>query len=216
MLNPTRSRPADLKAGSEWNDGSELQYLKTYEPYPYGISAFGMCFNYAKRAEVAVSTEDQKPLQLSTMVIDSRPGLQLKFWGEDENHRARAYEARAIYADHIPPVGDELYLAMAGFKLSDKAKLRDPGSIEPAIYYYQFASQLAHDALKEYERHLNKPDYVTRISTYRSHIADLHSSESMCAADRDYLAALVSSDPVQRASLMRMRKRKLLQSDASI
>ena len=45
----SKPRPARMPANSEWNDGSELQYLKRYEPFKFGISPLAMSYNYAKR-----------------------------------------------------------------------------------------------------------------------------------------------------------------------
>ena len=101
-LTPTQKRPDDVPADAEWNDGSALQYLKQYNPFPYGISPLAMSYNYAKPPRLPESAEGQKPLQLSSMVIDSQPALQLKFWEEDDARHARGYEARAF---KISPVG---------------------------------------------------------------------------------------------------------------
>jgi hypothetical protein len=82
---------------SDWNDGSELQYLKQYEPYPYGVSPLALGFNYGKRAQVLVNRTKQRPNQLSASVVDSRPGLELRDWGREERDRAVAAEIRAYY-----------------------------------------------------------------------------------------------------------------------
>jgi len=94
---PLFDRPSDL-AGNQWNDGSELQYLKKYEPFPYGVPPTAMGYNYAKRAEVAMTVGGQRPLQISDTVVDSRPGLMLKQWAEEEAERAVNSESRALGA----------------------------------------------------------------------------------------------------------------------
>jgi hypothetical protein len=78
LLVPTAHRPADALASKEWNDGSELQYLRQYQPFPYGVDALAMGYNYAKRAQVIMTLSGQKPLQLSETVLDSYPGLLLR------------------------------------------------------------------------------------------------------------------------------------------
>lgn len=82
---------------SDWNDGSELQYLKAYEPYPHGVSPLALGFNYGKRAQVLVNRTKQRPSQLSTSVVDSRPGLELRDWAHEERDRALNAEIRAYY-----------------------------------------------------------------------------------------------------------------------
>ncbi len=201
LLRPSSlpSQAAPAPQGEERNDGSELQYLPRYGPFPYGISALAMSYNYAKRAEVAVSVEHQKPTQLSPMVIDSRPGLQLKFWAEDEVRRGRAAEARAF---NINPAlaAEQVYAQIAAFDPANANSLNTAG-VEEALYYYRSGARVSQDALGEYARHLAKPDYAMRLMTYESHIADLQSANSMCEADHDFLAALVTTDTAERRRL---------------
>ncbi len=197
FLEPNRPRPGDVALGAEWNDGSELQYLRKLAPFPYGISPMAMAYNYAKRAEVAMNAEGQKPLQLSEMVIDSRPAVQMKIWMEDESKTARERESAAfgihvLYGNADPAI-DEL-------KMSDAIK--DRPALDAAIYYFDSAARVSREGLKEYKRHLDKPQYAMRMSTYNSHIADLKAGAAMFQADHDYLAAVVVSDKSARNELL--------------
>ena len=79
LLKPRR---AVLAAGGDTYDGSRLQFLKQYEPFPYGLSPYALGYNFNKRAQVLMSTLKQKPIQLSESVTDSQPGLTLKGWAE--------------------------------------------------------------------------------------------------------------------------------------
>ncbi|HET6246760.1 MAG TPA: hypothetical protein VFE47_03600 [Tepidisphaeraceae bacterium] len=195
----TQPRPAGLDPASEWNDGSALQYLKKYQPFPYGVSPLAMAFNYAKRAEVAQSVEGQKPLQLSSMVVDSQPPLQLKFWEEDAARHGRFYEARAF---NISAIGGttKTEAALAAVKINDPIANRP--AIDAALYYYETARRLSGDALVEYDRHLAKPEYKMRAPTYRPHKADMNAALAMDKADHDYLAALVETNPAKRKELL--------------
>jgi hypothetical protein len=87
---------------ADWNDGSELQYLRRYEPYPYGVSPLGLGFNYGKRAQVLINRTKQRPAQYSASVVDSRPGLELRDWGHEERDRGLAAEARAYGQAQAP------------------------------------------------------------------------------------------------------------------
>ena len=82
---PNRPRPAELAADLQWNYGSQLQYLKHYEPFPYGILPIAMAFNFDMASDAAMVSENQLPLQLSPLVTDSKPGLDLKQWSETES-----------------------------------------------------------------------------------------------------------------------------------
>ena len=199
LLTPVGQRPAEVPADAEWNDGSELQYLKAYAPFPYGMSPLAMSYNYAKRAEVCESAEGQKPLQLSVMVTDSQPPLQLKFWEEDDAKHGRTYESRAFgVAQTADLVLSEETLAM----VKPDAKPTDRPAIDAALYYYANAARVSRDAIKEYERHLSKPEFSMRRPIYRSHIADMEAADAMDTADHDYLAAIISTDAAERKRLL--------------
>src|SRR5205814_1882160 len=91
-LTITNPRPANLNPSAEWNDGSELQYLKKYQPFPYGVSTLALGYNYYKRAQVLVTEMKQKHAQLSDETIGSRPPFALKTWSEEEWSRGRQAE----------------------------------------------------------------------------------------------------------------------------
>src|SRR5688500_2000528 len=71
LLKPKTPRPADLPADSLWNDGSELQYLAKYQPFPYGLSTMGFAYNYHKQAQVLQEVGKQRHANLSELVVDS-------------------------------------------------------------------------------------------------------------------------------------------------
>ncbi|HEY7088058.1 MAG TPA: hypothetical protein VH518_08215, partial [Tepidisphaeraceae bacterium] len=83
-VTPKTTRPSWIPSNGEWNDDSELQYLKKYEPFPYGVSPWALGYAYYKRAQVLQSSYHQKHVQLGEVVVDSRPALSLKNWAEEE------------------------------------------------------------------------------------------------------------------------------------
>jgi hypothetical protein len=197
LLEPNHPRPADVSRNAEWNDGSELQYLGALAPFPYGLSPTAMSYNYAKRAEVAMNAEGQKPLQMSEMVVDSRPGIQLKAWMEDESHMGREQESAAF---GIPAVAGKADPAVDAVSPSDT--LKDRAALDAAIYYFDSAVRVSRLGVTEYLRHLNKPEFAMRSAIYRSHIADLTAGEAMYQADHDYLIACLLSDKSERNALL--------------
>lgn len=197
LLKPTRERPADKAADAEWNDGSELQYLKTYEPFPYGMSPLAMSYNYAKRAEVALAAEGQRTLQSTPMVIDSQPALSLRFWAEDDARHGRIYEGRGFGVREV----ENLDFKLMTIKPSTKPVRVE--AVQAAIFHYNSAQRLAGDAIKEYRRHLAKPEYGSwRFETYRSHIAEMFADVEFFSADRDYLQAILTTDSATSRSLL--------------
>jgi hypothetical protein len=186
-------RPPDKPAG-EWNDGSELQYLKDYQPFPYGIPPYALGYAYYKRAQVLQSVNQQKHAQLGDSVIDSRPALSLKSWAEDEWERACRAELEAFGK---PTAGERpaLQAPTASIKLTDAPEHKPP--IEEAIFEYGRAATISQHSIAEYERHL-KNDSVN-ITTYLSHIDEARAMGFLCGGNRDYLSAL--NDPARRIEL---------------
>ncbi|HEY8751934.1 MAG TPA: hypothetical protein VIM11_28390 [Tepidisphaeraceae bacterium] len=195
---PLFDRPSDL-AGNQWNDGSELQYLKKYEPFPYGVPPTAMGYNYAKRAEVAMTVGGQRPLQISDTVVDSRPGLMLKQWAEEEAERAVNSESRALGA---PREADGHVLELSTAPATPDAKIPDPHALQSAIYSYQLTARICADALNEYERHLANPQYVNPYQTYTSHLEELRSMQILATADAAYARAMAGPS-ADRAALLR-------------
>jgi hypothetical protein len=191
LLAAQTPRPSDLAADSEWNDGSELQYLRPYQPFPYGISPSAMGYNYAKRAQVAMTVGGQHPLQLSDMVIDTRPALVLKQWAEEEADRGVTQEAKAF---GIPSDADPHALAVATAGISPAQKPADPHALDAAINAYEISAQVCPAALREYDRHLSHPQYINELQRYESHKDDVNALQRMSAADRDYLRIVTASD----------------------
>ena len=189
LLQPTVQRPADLPANSQWNDGSELQYLAKYQPFPYGISPSALGFNYAKRAQVAMTVGGQRAIQVSETVIDSRPGLLLKQWAQEEADRAVVAEAQAYgIASDAQPTALELTTA----PITADSKLLDTAALESARYSYSLSAVICQDALKEYRRHLANPQYVNPYQTYLSHLDELGALHALAAADAAYTDALLA------------------------
>lgn len=198
-LKPVRARPSDLPAGSDWEDGSALQYLKAFEPFPYGVSPLALAYNYHKRAQVLQTVDHQRHAQLSDMVIDSRPALDLKGWGEEEWERGRRAEIRALMGPGrtIPTERNDLELVAADVPANAKDLL--PEAMQEAIYSYNRAVQLAAASDAEYARHIK--NYTTNAFLYQSHRDDLKEMSLMCAADRDFLKALIAKTPEERTKL---------------
>ena len=188
-------RPADLPAGSEWNNGAELQYIAPYQPFPYGVPPIAMGFNYAKRAQVAMTVGGQKPLQLSPQVIDSYPPLLLKQWAEREQERATIASVRAFGVK-----GDNPDVAASAQASPPNGKVTDSHSYEAALFGFRLAARLCQDAYKEYDRHLSNPEYLNSYVTYTSHKDELQAETAMDRADLAYLSSF--SRPADQAHLL--------------
>src|SRR4051794_5541463 len=132
---PHHDRPAGLRPEQAWNTGAELQHLEKYQPFPYGISTFALAYNYAKRAQVLMAVDKQSPLQVSDTVIDSRPAVELKGWGEDEFERGRVFEIQAM-GGRVPAERLDMEGPTAAVP-PDASRITDASAVPAALYSYQ-------------------------------------------------------------------------------
>jgi hypothetical protein len=186
-LQPKYPRPADLPADSDWNDGSELQYLAPYQPFTYGLSPQALGYDYFKRAQVLQSVGKQRHAQVSDLVIDSRPGLSLRMWGEEEIERGRNVELGA-FGKEIPTERVDKDLPTADVALTTPPAAKD---VQEALYSYQQAAKIEQDALQAYQVHLLK--YAVNRSTYEFHVEHIKGLIPLAMGDHDYLAAQLAT-----------------------
>jgi hypothetical protein len=182
-------RPADLPADSDWNDGSELQYLARYQPFTYGITPQALGFNYFKRSQVLQEVGKQRHAQVSDLVIDSRPGLSLRMWGEEELERGRNIEL-AAFGKEIPTERVDKELPTADVALATPPSAKD---VQEALFSYGLAAKIEEDSLRAYQIHLAK--YAINRSTYEFHVEHIKGLIPLGQADHDYLAAQLATGP---------------------
>jgi hypothetical protein len=198
LLKPAYPRPADLPASQPWYDGSTLQFLKQYEPFPYGLSTLALAYNDYKRCQLLQLLWNQHHIQSGDTVIDARPALTLKDWAKDEWERGRQYELR-MWGLNVPqnvePVELERPTAMNAF---DKS-IANKADYDAALFSYSLSARLFHDAREEFVQHMDR--YKTNASVYFVHVDDATSEEQLMLGDHDYLAAATASGPERRQLL---------------
>ena len=200
MLKPKYPRPATLPAAAEgqWVNGAELQFLEPYQPFPQGVSTMAFGYNYHKQAQLLQAIGGQLHANLSQPVVDSRPGLALKGWSEDEWERGRRFELQALNAAGGPERGQ---LEMPTANVTPAAPVSDKSVLPSAIYAYDLAARLSRDAYADYARHVR--EFPQNYQTYQSHMDSMQAQEPLLAADRDYLKAMLAGpgDPQQKQLL---------------
>jgi len=199
LLVPITRRPSDLPADSEWNDGSELQYLAQYQPFTYGLGPVPMGYNYAKIAQVALTVGGQRPLQVSDTVVDSRPAVILKQWCENENDHGVTAEMQAFGGK---PATDVYGMTVTNGSRPMDAKIASPYDLQQAIDSFHLSARLGQDGIKEFRRHMANPKYVNPFQSYLSHIEELQAMTAMSSAEADFLTALTAS-PADRDGLLK-------------
>jgi hypothetical protein len=206
-LLPELVEPHAARATGE-NDGSELQYLKPFEPFPYGLSAHALDYNYRKRSQVLLRSANQHHAQLSDLVVDSRPALSLRNWSEDEWERGRRAELIALglplpVPNERAPMEPDQRLAME--RTSEGVKpdvaVKNAAALKEAIFCYERSGAAVDEALKEYDVHLEK--FRTNFDTYRSHTEELEAQRALVRGDADYLKIVQGGAGADRASLAR-------------
>jgi hypothetical protein len=206
LLQPVHPRPANLPADAPWYDGSRLQYLKEYEPFPYGVPPQAIGYDYYRRSQMLQTVLGEQEIQTSNFVVDSRPGMELKFWGAEEGEEGRRAELRLFGLDDS---GERLDLeprapgADLQHPLSSAAPLPaifdfrpDPAAGARALESYALASRLYGDSHSELAAHLRR--FPRARDTFSSHIDDDAAFTELYKADHDFLAGLL--DPAARAS----------------
>jgi hypothetical protein len=201
-------RPADLPPDQEWYDGSQLQFLKQYEPFPYGISTIALAYNNYKRAQLLLRLWHEEHIQSGDVVIDSFPALDLKLWGSDEMERGRHYELR-MWGHPISTSVDPLALEEPDASIPLTTASVDDVSRDAALYSYATAARLYHDSRAEYVEHMRR--YPGFAATYFAHVDDTRSFEPLMQADHDYLAAMTATG-AQRAALIQSAQQEYLEA----
>ncbi len=197
---PDLLKPRAGPGGAESEPG-ELANLQPFEPFPYGISAHALGYNYYKRAQTLLRNANQHHAQLSDLVVDSRPALALRSWSEDEWELGRRAELEAFGIPFPEEAKEERrYLEGPAARIALDAKVVNPGALEKAIFEYGLAAKTADAALRDYEAHLQK--YRTNFITYRAHMDDMAARVSLLRGDEAFLKAMVASGE-QRSELIR-------------
>ena len=175
----------------EYYDGSELQFLAGYQPFPYGVPAYGLAYNYYKRSQVLQRTTGQRHIQIAEMVLDSRPALCLRAWFEVEWDSGVRAELQ-LFGQSAPV--DRFAAIAAGGKF-DPASLgaeqlkQNKAVFDETIYRNKYALKLIDAADAAFREHLAIPDFQMHVDMYRSHMEHLAASKFMIIADLNMLEA---------------------------
>jgi hypothetical protein len=177
-------------------DGSDLQFLRPFQPFPEGVSPVAIGYNYYKRAAILQAVGNQKHLQLSESVVDSRAAVAAKTWAEEEWERGRRFELAAFGL--TPPGTERLDLENAAANIKFGQTPLDLPAARRAIASYARAVQVTNAALAEFKDHISRfPQDVAQQSAQEDHLRGM---VALNQADRDFLAAgLANGD--ERAAL---------------
>ena len=170
-------------------NGAELEYLKDYQPFPQGVSALALGYNYYKRAQVLQDLTGQRHIQMGDSVVDSRPALALENWGTEEWEVGRRSE---IEAWGMKPPYERLQLdaptaAVSLTSLSLEQLAANAARLDEAAFCYGRAVLVFDNAQTEYRRHLTNPQYADDVSRYRWHMDHIAACRQMLTGDLAFL-----------------------------
>jgi hypothetical protein len=188
-LQPGRVRLGNPNSPLDYYDGSELQFLKPLEPFPYGVPAVALGYNYYKRAQLLQSEGKQRHAQLSDLVVDSRPALALKSWAENSLDDARFAELQA-FGKTADPAAERQAIEMIDASFPVTQRIEDAAAANRAVYYYDRCNHVADDAEAAYIAHI--ANFKTNAGLYESHRDDVRGVKLMAMADGAFLRAVMS------------------------
>jgi hypothetical protein len=197
LLQVTHPRPAAMSQDAAWYDGSELQYLRPFQPFPYGLSPDALGYNEFKRCQTLQRVDHESHIQNSDFVIDSRPCLALESWAKQTGDDGRRAELRFFGLDDR---GERLDLQVRGPGADGKvgphmaamlATQPDPAAGPRAIFQYALSARLWRQARLEYQAHIQL--FPGSHDRFASHIDDTIGFEQLALADHDFLRGLLDS-----------------------
>lgn len=208
MLLPELLTPRSALGGSvvpgaaEGYNGAELQYLAAYNTpemggFPYGLSPLGIAYNYYKRAAIIQTTTGRKHLYMTDTVIDSRVGVSLKMWAEEEWERGRRFEHQLLGIAVPRDTGDKGHMELTTAAVPLNAPLADRSEkgrqwLGEALFAYRRSGDVGRHAIAEYERHAQAMAHSITLEVYASHVEHALALSYLVEADRAYLAALAA------------------------
>lgn len=200
LITPRMSDPlVDPNNSANRYDGSELQFLPEFQPYPYGVSPFAIAYSYHRRAELLQLVGKQRHAQLSDLVIDSRPPLSLKLWADEETEYARRAELTA-FGKTVAVNTDKLDLELNAASISLGTAVNDRPAIDEAIFEYDRSALLYGRADSEFAQHILR--FKQAESTYDSQRSSVIAQQMLAWADRDYLKSMIAPQ-AERAALIK-------------
>lgn len=202
--------------GEEYT-GAEYQFLEQFctpemGGFPYGVPPQAIGYNYFERARLLMHATSQRHIHFGESVMDARPAVTLRMWGDDEMERARRLEG-ALFGKKLTDdkwddrvelervTGDiAVGTSVAPGPFENRTMLRgtDPRPrsaaevLDEALFTYQRSRQLAKMAMAAYDRHIRNERFGGAMAGtgLQSTLDALEASEVTLEADRAYLELL--------------------------
>jgi hypothetical protein len=128
-------------------------------------------------------------VQLSDLVIDSRPPLALRGWADEEAELGRRAELEA-FGQPVAPAADKLDFETNAGSIALSAKIANRKAFEEALFEYDRAAMLYDRADGEFAQHIVR--FAQSEQTYQSHRLSARAQQALVQADADYLRAVTA------------------------
>ena len=198
LTKPTRNPPEGAKPG-EYLDGSQIQFLEEFAPYPEGLSPHALAYEHFRRALVLQEFGGQQHAESTEATLAADPGRALREWAIEafEIGRKREVEAFGFVA---PPRtrdgGTQASVEMQTAKMSPDSPLESRQLAEQALQFYARSSQVGAAAIDWLTRHIER--YPASENNLGSSIDRLRDLSVLQAADALYLSFVLDpADPTK-------------------
>lgn len=171
-----------------------LTYLKEFEPYPYGVSTLALGYNYYKRAQILQRVNQQKHVQLTDTVVDRNPPIALRGWMQEEWERGRRAEIQAM---NLAIPKDRMNMESTTAETMPDAEIPFRPLLDEAIADYDRSVTLIDAATREYREHMDL--FKNSYTLYVVHLGEIHATQALLRADRDYLKLMVAPESEKSA-----------------
>jgi len=221
LIAPRADAPKPKPGSTMEYDGAELEYLRQFNTpeaggFPYGVSPLALGYNYYKRGAAVMNTTGQKHLYTSDGVIDSRPGIVLRTWAEEEMERARRQEV-ACYGKPSPEDRWALEPLTAMMPPNQKMPAVDEKirkAAAEALFSYRRTAQVASLARADLKQHANNPAFAENTYTYMYHMDTADALAALASADGAYFNAMaaangITTNPASTAELTALYQKAL-------
>jgi len=203
---PTMTPPLSREIPTpESYNGADLQFLEAYQPFPYGVSTHALGYNYYKRSQVLQDLTRQRHIQMSDMVVDTRPALSLQTWGAEEWERGRRAEITAAggraSGERLKLEAVTAAIPVGASAFAAGASPATDAAYAEAVYSYRRTIQLYADAAAEFIRHINNPQYAQDSQRYQWQLNQMAAFRQFIQADLSWLEAQRQSGEQRKSSL---------------
>jgi len=143
LTRPTRDVPAEQEA--RVLDGSRIQFLDAFEPFPEGVGPHALAYEHFRRAYVLGEHAGQRHVQASAETIQANPGRALRDWALAAYELGRQLEAEALGREAPPRsvVGlEQAQLELRSADLPLDAPVPFEALLRRAINYYERAREV--------------------------------------------------------------------------